>query len=485
VGPALLAAIRIRPDYIEAHHNLGSVLTELHRPKEAVVWLKQAVRLCQNRQSPAVGEHTDQNSKSPSPNERTAAQAYAMHSLLPSALNQLGLAFAATRAYRKAERCYHRALDLKPTMADVHSNLGNLYQEEGRLPEALASYELALMHDSQSASTHWNRSLSILQHGDFERGWREYEWRWQRKQTPARPFRQPRWDGRPFRDRTLLIYMEQGLGDMLQFIRFAAQAKERGGRVLVECPGFLAPLLSRCRGIDELVIEGSILPDFDLQIPIMSLPAALGTTLATVTRQVPYLFVEEDRCTRWREWLAKIASAADPTTERFNVGIAWQGNPNHRLDRYRSIALCEFGLLAKIPGARLISLQKGPGALQIQQVATGFPVHEPPQSEQMTAEALLDTAALMRCLDLVISVDTGTAHLAGGLGVPVWVPLSAIGEWRWLLHRETRPWYPTMRLFRQKKLGRWKLVFRRMAAELRNRVESGSSADRSPATGMA
>ena len=151
---------------------------------------------------------------------------------------------------------------------------------------------------------------------------------------------------------------------------------------------------------------------------------------------------------------------------RFTIGICWQGNPNHRLDRYRSIPLKMFRSLARVPGVRLVSLQKGPGAAQIRDLNPSFPIWEPGQSEPMTAEALLDTAALMKNLDLVISVDTGTAHLAGALGVPVWVPLSAIGEWRWLLKREDSPWYPTMRLFRQKKLGQWRLVFRRMAREL-------------------
>jgi hypothetical protein len=308
--------------------------------------------------------------------------------------------------------------------------------------------------------------------------------------------------------------MEQGLGDMLQFVRFVRLAKERGGRVMVECPGFLAPLLSRCEGIDGIVIEGEALPDFDLQIPVMSLPLALGITLGSLPGRVPYVFVEEGREVWWREWVegeraeeAKGIGLAGPVdgveetgtgtsstrsqspfllgqsqlianqspfllgqsssmSDVFRVGIVWQGNPNHRLDRYRSIALREFGVLAGIPGVKLVSLQRGPGAAQIRQVGSEFSVLEPPHSERMTAEDLLDTAALMKCLDLVIAVDTGAAHLAGALGVPVWVPLSAIGEWRWLLHREDSPWYPTMRLFRQKKLGKWGPVFRRMAVEL-------------------
>jgi tetratricopeptide (TPR) repeat protein len=469
-----LAAVRIRPDYIESYHNLGSVLIDLQRPAEATVWLRQAVRLCQSAASGNGQKHT----------------------LLPSALNQLGLALGGAARYGQAERCFHQALAAKPDMSEVHSNLGNLYQEQGRLPEALASYELAMAHDPQSVSTRWNRSLSLLQSGDFEQGWREYEWRWQRKQTPARPFSQPRWDGSPQPDRTLLIFIEQGLGDILQFIRFAALARKRVGRVIVECPGFVMPLLGRCAGVDEVVAEGRFVSEvaaqgvhtprspgdlaqaFDLQIPLMSLPGVLGTTLATIPNRVPYLFVDEVRVVRWRAELLKsetwrTAPPAPPCqgVERMSapplrVGVVWQGNPNHRLDRYRSIPLAEFGVLARIAGLQLISLQKGPGAAQLEEARKRFAVLEPPITGEMTAEALLDTAALMKCLDLVISVDTGTAHLAGALGVPIWVPLSAIGEWRWLLHREDSPWYPTMRLFRQKKLGSWRRVFQRMAREV-------------------
>jgi hypothetical protein len=332
------------------------------------------------------------------------------------------------------------------------------------------------MHDVQPAVAKWNRALSLLESGNFELGWKEYEWRWQRKQTPPRPFKEPRWDGSPLNGRTLLIHMEQGLGDMIQFIRFATQAKERGGRVLVECPGFLAPLLNRCPGVDEIIPEGILapgtekqgMPRFDVQIPVMSLPGALGSTLETLPTKVPYLHLDQGLVDLWRTQLAKALSQYESVASgQLRVGIAWQGNPNHRLDRYRSIPLREFTRLAQQPGLRLVSLQKGPGAAQIKHMPSDFSIWEPPQSEQMTAQALLDTAALMKNLDLVISVDTGTCHLAGALGVPVWVPLSATGEWRWLLHREDSPWYPTMRLFRQKKLGQWRPVFRRMVRELK------------------
>ena len=513
-----LAAIRIRPSYAEAYHNLGSLLTELGRPAEAVVWLRQAVRLCaaSSPNRPAPTPPSTRTANSPVRERSRIFEAYAeddflAHSSMPSALNQLGLAFTALARYREAERCYNRALDYKPEMADVHSNLGNLFQERGRLPEALASYELAMAQDPDSVSTRWNRALSLLQVGKYELGWREYEWRWKRKQTPARPFRQPRWDGSDLKHGTLFIYMEQGLGDILQFIRYAELARSRVGRLIVECPYFVMPLLERCHGIDELIPEernpqevdttdvrgrtgtASRPCQFDVQIPLMSLPAVLRTTLETIPNQVPYLFVEQTRIDKWRDILAQVAdsasqrrghsgsvrhdsSAIGDTSDAVRqpssvqVGIVWQGNPNHRLDRYRSIKLAEFAPLARIPGVQLVSLQKGPGAAQIEELPQLFPIWKPPIVEEMTAEALLDTAALMKNLDLIICVDTGTAHLAGGLGLPVWTLLSAIGEWRWLLKREDSPWYPTMRLFRQQKLGRWRPVFHKIASELRKKA---------------
>jgi tetratricopeptide (TPR) repeat protein len=453
-------AVRLQTNYIEAIYNLGSVLTDLDRPAEAELWLRQAVR---------IGLAGQLDSRSKRDDSR-------FHLLTPSVFNQLGVALCAQGKYRAARSAYRRALAIKPDFSEAHCNLANLYQELGRLPEALTCYELALLHEPQSAVTKWNRALSFLQSGDFVTGWREYEWRWQRPQTPPRPIKEPRWDGTDLHGKTLLIHMEQGLGDMIQFIRFAPLAKERGARVLVECPGFAVPLLARCPGVDEIIPEGIIrdqeplpgAPRFDMQIPIMSLPHVLGITLSNLPSEVPYIHLDESRVLAWRDRLAK--EIEPPSKQELRAGICWQGNPNHRLDRYRSIPLADFAPLARIPGVRLVSLQKGPGAAQLLTLPSTCPIWEPPHSAQMTAEALLDTAALMKNLDLIVSVDTGTAHLAGALGMPVWVPLSAVGEWRWLLHREDSPWYPTMRLFRQKRLGRWHAVFRRIVHELEKTV---------------
>jgi ADP-heptose:LPS heptosyltransferase len=301
--------------------------------------------------------------------------------------------------------------------------------------------------------------------GDFEHGWPEYEWRWRRPKSPPRRLPQPRWDGAPLAGKTLLVYMEQGLGDMLQFIRYAPLLKAQGANVLVECPAFLHPLLSRCPGIDRLLAEGSPLPEFDVHVPLLSLPHLLGTTLATIPAQVPYLYAGEERVQRWAEELRPL--------EGFKVGICWQGNRHHQWDHFRSFPVEHFAALAAVPGVRLVSLQKGPGAEQLRKLGGSFPVVELDSEKDASAAAFMDTAAIMKNLDLVVTVDTSIAHLAGGLGVPVWVALSAVSDWRWLLQREDSPWYPTLRLFRQRALGDWDGVFGRMAAELKK--QSGFS----------
>jgi hypothetical protein len=252
------------------------------------------------------------------------------------------------------------------------------------------------------------------------------------------------------------LWAEQGLGDTLQFIRYAPRVKQRGGIVLVEPPAPLARLVAGCPGIDRLVAPGSVLADsFDVHAPLMSLPGLLGTTLATVPARVPYLVADAALTGSWREQLRPLRG--------FKIGIAWQGNPQHPRDRFRSIPLSQFAPLAGIEGVRLLSLQKGPGSEQLAAVAHHFVVTD--LGSQL--DDMMDTAAVMRNLDLVITADTAIAHLAGALGVPVWVALPVAPDWRWLLERQDSPWYPTMRLFRQARWGDWEDVFQRLAAALR------------------
>ena len=228
--------------------------------------------------------------------------------------------------------------------------------------------------------------------------------------------------------------------------------------MIVACPQPLHRLLAGCPGVAAVVTEKDPLPEFDVHAPLMSLPGLLGTTLATVPAEVPYLFADAPSIARWREQLGPIGGV--------RIGIAWQGNPDYKRDRFRSIPLLQFAPLAGIAGVRLLGLQKGPGRDQLAGVADRFAVTDlGPQLDDF-----LDTAAVLSNLDLVITSDTSIAHLAGALGVPVWVALPAAPDWRWLLGREDSPWYPTMRLFRQATRGDWEGVFRRMAEALEERA---------------
>jgi tetratricopeptide (TPR) repeat protein/glycosyltransferase involved in cell wall biosynthesis len=424
-------ALRLKPDFADAYNNYGLALAEARRSAEAAVVLRQAVRLLPR-----------------------GAEAH----------NNLGLALADLGRFAEAEDCYQEALRLNPRYADAHNNLGSAYKEQGRLEEALASYQLALWLNPDSASTHWNRALALLQKGDFEEGWQEYEWRWQRPKARPRSFPQPAWDGSPPAGRTLLLWMEQGLGDMLMFIRFAELVQQQGATVVVECPRFLHPLFARCRGIDRLVAEGTPLPDFDAHVPLMGLPHRLKTTVAAIPANVPYLFADEERVQRWGQELAGL--------DGFRIGITWQGNRHHQWDHFRSFPVRHFAALAQVPRVRLISLQKGYGAEQLKPLGNRFAVTELNSEEDAATAAFMDTAAIMQNLDLVITADTAIAHLAGALGVPVWVALSAVTDWRWLRGRDDSPWYPTLRLFRQSRLGDWEGVFSRMATEVQRLVSN-------------
>jgi Flp pilus assembly protein TadD len=419
-------ALAIKPDYFDAYMNLGSALTEFGRAREAAVYLQQAVRL-----RPASAE----------------------------AHNNLGLAFADQGRWGEAEAAYQRSLELRAGYVEALNNLASAYGEQDRCAEAEACYEIALWHQPDCVSAHWNRALCWLQAGEFEKGWAEYEWRWRRKQTPERRLPGVRWRGEAVEGKTILVHTEQGLGDTLQFVRYAAVLKGRGARVILECPGFLIPLLKGTPGIDEFVAEGMGRPGYDFYCPLLSLPGLVGTTVATIPAEMPYLFVDPGLVA------AKKLNHRDTEAQRtLMVGVAWQGNPHHPWDHHRSFALRMLAPIAALEGVRLVSLQKGPGSEQV--AGCGFRVEEVGVGVEATVEGFVETAAVMKNLDLVISADTATAHLAGGLGVPVWVALSRKADWRWMHRRGDSPWYPTMRLWRQERLDEWEPVFERMAGGL-------------------
>lgn len=417
-------AVRLAPGSGEAHELLGSCWRDLGRLAEAEAALRRA------------------------------------HELLPNSADlcySLAVVLLEQAKHEEAETWLRRCLRLQPDRADAYHSLGVLFKHMGKLAESIAAYERSLQLSPNSPNTQRNLALALLMLGDYARGWPEYEARWSHPSQPTRSFDKPRWDGRPLTGQAVLLYAEQGLGDAIQFVRYAALVKQRGGHVIVEVVPALQALLSRCPGIDRFVPEGEPLPDFAYHVPLLSLPAVFHTTLETVPADVPYLSADPMRMDFWRKELESL--------DGIKVGIAWQGNRKFVRDADRSPRLVEFEPLARVPGVRLISLQKGWGAGQLNGVRTDWPIVS--FGERLDAEApFVDTAAIIANLDLVITSDSALAHVAGALGARVWVALSKAPNWRWLLERQDSPWYPTMRLFRQSTWGQWGDVFRQMATEL-------------------
>jgi tetratricopeptide (TPR) repeat protein len=422
--PCYWRALQIDPNHVDALHNLGQVLADRKDLARATEVFRRALEL-----SP---DHAD------------------LHNSLGNVLHDQG-------EDAEAEVHYRRALALDPQHGNAHGNLGNLLLWQGHIAEATECYRRALDINPQNQVPRFNRSILLLMQGDFEAGWKDYELRWVQPKAKPRAFQEPRWDGSPLAGQTILLYAEQGLGDSIQFIRYALLVRQLGGRVVFECQPALFPLLQGIAGVDHLVAAGSPLPPFDVQAPLLSVPGLLGTTLSTIPADVPYLHAQAERVAFWRNELAPV--------EGFKVGIAWQGNSKHPGDRYRSFPLVHFEKLALVQGVRLISLQKGPAAAELPSAESAFTVLE--LGERLDADgAFLDTAAVMVNLDLVVTADTAVAHLAGALGVRVWTVLALVPDWRWLLERADSPWYPTMRLFRQRHFGAWDEVFTRVADDL-------------------
>jgi hypothetical protein len=309
--------------------------------------------------------------------------------------------------------------------------------------------------------------MAWLTLGDYARGWEEFEARWRHQDAANPAYAGPIWHGEPLEGRTILLHIGQGLeglGDTVQFIRYAPQVKARGGRVVLESQMPLAPIMATCPGIDQIVPKGEPLPEYDLRAPLLRLMGLFTSSVESIPAPIPYLTVEPGRAARWRERLNRIPG--------FKVGIVWQGNPKHTRDRDRSFRLANFEKLARIEGVQLISLQKGLGAEQIQELGGRFPVVEFGDEVDPGMKTILDTPAIMMNLDLVITPDTALAHIAGALGVPLWIALPFAPDWRWMLDREDSPWYPSARLFRQTEIRRWSPAFDQMASALATLVES-------------
>lgn len=453
---AFQQAIRLRGDYAAAYNNLALCLQEQGRIDEALATYAQALHF-----APRLAEawNNQGNAWKLKGDLARAAESYRrsveLNPRSPEPLNNLGTVARAEGRLDEAIELYHRALAVKSDYVEAVANLGNAFKEQGRLDDAARQYDAAVAMKPDYAEGHISRALLLLLRGDFEHGWPEFEWRWKRISQGGPVERIPLWNGEPLEGATILLTAEQGLGDTLQFVRYARDVEARGGRVILQCQRALARLLARTPGVEATIAQDDLpLPACQVRAPLASLPGLFGTRLSTIPAQVPYVFPDADVARAWHERLTG--------TPGLRVGIAWRGNPQHSGDRQRSIPLERFEVLA-LPGVQLFSLQKDCTAAEGEVLSRW--------GAENLADELTDfdaTAAVVTNLDLVVSCDSSVAHLAGSLARPVWVALPFAPDWRWLTQREDSPWYPTMRLFRQPRPGEWRAVFERVARALQS-----------------
>jgi hypothetical protein len=368
--------------------------------------------------------------------------------LLVAAWNNQGTTLLEMCRYAEAAASYTRALELAPALHDAGVALATCYQALGRVEEALVACDAVLAAAPEHAEAHWNKSLLLLLNGDYQEGWQEYEWRWQKRNftSPLRHFSQPRWQGEPAVGKTVLIHAEQGFGDTLQFCRYIPLVAARGMRVIFECHLPLVALMKGLTGVAEVVPMGRPLPGFDLHVPLLSLPLIFGTIVETIPADVPHFMPPADRLPFWHSMTAD--------DSQFKAGLCWAGKgyPDPR----RSCPVEHLAPLAEIDNVSWYSLQVGWEATLPLPVSdcTGH-IHD-----------FGDTAAMISLLDLVITVDTAVAHLAGALGKPTWIMLPQAPDWRWMMDRDDSPWYPSMRLFRQAQPNSWPDVIERVVHAL-------------------
>jgi tetratricopeptide (TPR) repeat protein len=464
----LQQAVRLRPDFADAQSDLGLVVAKLKRWEEAAACFEQLVLM---RPGQADGHmHLGAVLREMGKLDESADRLHQAARLKPKDANirsSLGLTLQVLGRLQESEEQLKIAIQIDPKHVDARNNLGVTLAQMCRFRDAIEQYDQAIRLDSDRPIFRRNRALAWLTLGEFERGWPDYDYRWKCPGFIERNYAAPRWQGEPIEGKTILLYAEQGLGDTLQFIRFAALVRHLGATVVAEVQPALARLMDKVDGIDEVVPMGEPLPRFDVHCPLLSLPGVLQTTVNSIPNATPYLFAETERDSFWR---GQLASFSD-----FKIGICWQGNPKQGSDRMRSIPLAQFESLARMEGVQLLSLQKEPGSQQLREAGNDLPIIDLARRLDLSGGAFLDTAAVMNHLDLVITCDTSIAHLAGGLGVPVWVALCAAADWRWLDKREDTPWYSSMRLFRQTKLGRWDDVFERIADEVRKKLSTSAN----------
>ena len=418
-------AISLKPDFPQAYNNLGLVLYDAERFEEALESYDKALGIKANYPAAYLN--------------------------MGNALRKLGRPDAAAVSFQKA-------LVLKPDLTQAHNNLGNVLMDLDRFEGAALSYSNAIRHDPDNIGAHKNFGIINLLLGNFDIGWPEFSWRRFEEESniKSRVYSQPQWDGADLTGKTIFVYPEQGLGDTIQFVRYLPMLRALGGRVVFDPPLPLARLLEDLDGVDVMVENGEPLPPFDCHSPLLELPRLFDTTPDTIPAADACLQADKDLVEAWAERLGP--------KEGYRIGLAWAGNPSHVNDRNRSIAPELFRPLAEMPGVSAYSLLVGRDG----EAGRVFGGAVTDLAEDLTDFA--ETAAAIANMDLVISVDTAVVHLAGALGTMVWTLLPLNPDWRWMLNRDDSPWYPSMRLFRQKKRKDWESVLDRVAIALAERV---------------
>ena len=419
-----LEAVRLAPDFAPGHNNLGNAYRDLGRQEEAIAEFRRAL---------------------------------ALDDRLAEAHFNLGTALLAAGNTDQTMECYRSALRLRPDFPLAHLNLGFLLEEAGDVSGAAAAYASAVAADPHLVEAHVNLGMQLLLRGRFSDGWTEYEWRLRYPEYGAAAASAGfvRWNGAALDGKTILLDSEQGFGDAIQFLRYAAPVADRGGRVVVRCAPELASLFGTAPCVSAVVVPGTTLPAFEAYCPLPSLPYVFGTTLGTIPARVPYLHADAAKAARWREKFAGDDAAC-------RVGLVWASQSRHRTAGAKSIPLKAMAPLAGIPGIRYYSLQKGAAAREVDHAPAGMRISD------LSGELadFSDTAAALANLDLVISVDTAVAHLAGAMARPTWTLLKFAPDWRWLLERGDCPWYPTMKLYRQHRPGDWTVPLAAIAQQL-------------------
>ena len=453
-------ALQINPNYPEAHNNLGYALHDKGQLDESIFRYKKAIELnpnnpglC-NKLGVVLGEKGQfdeaityfQKALQLDPDDATAYY-------------NIGKAYTEKGHVDEAINSYLKSLKLNPDNPIAYNNLGNAFQEKGQIGEAITFCQKAIDISPNFALAHWNLSLALLIYGNYKRGWKEYEWRLKVEEHEHRNFSQPLWDGSDIKGLTILLYAEQGIGDTIQFIRYASLVAQRSVKVIVECQKELVQTLQNVEGVDKIIARGEQLPIFDVHCPILSLPLVFDTTLENIPTKIPYIFIAPMLVKKWKDRIKCYNS-------KLKIGLAWAGNPKNRRDSTRSCNLELFSPFAKLDYITFYSLQKGEAAKQAKNPPKGMNLID--YTEDI--RDFSDTAAFIENLDLIISVDTAVAHLAGALGKPVWTLLPFAPDWRWLLNRDDSPWYPTMRLFRQPSPGDWKSVINQVLKELQKKI---------------